>query len=136
MRTEQVKIKVHNGTENHSAVYVLSRGRNSGKVLNQPCPNCYAIQVPAEQLAQVRAVAHILFISEKLKPHLQGSVIEFITVGAYRKQFFALWRSISPATVTQTAQALADLEQHQTAIQKQLVLLRQLRQSIAFAALV
>lgn len=135
MKKTEIKIQVHNGKENHSAVYVLSRGKNSGKPLAKPCPNCYAIQAPPEILSEVRAVAQILFVSDNLKPLFRGSVIEFVTVKAYRKQFLALWFSVSPAVVSQAAQALADLECRQTVIQEQLVLLRQLRKAIAFAAL-
>ncbi|MBP9589226.1 MAG: hypothetical protein KBE40_08925 [Bacteroidales bacterium] len=134
MKTE-IQIKVHNGTEKKSAVYVLSRGQNSGKPLANPCPNCHAIQAPAERLAEGRAVAHILFISGKLNPLLRGSVIEFVTVKAYRKAFLKLWHSLSAEKISQAAAQLAALEAYAATVQAQFATLRQLRKSIAFAAL-
>lgn len=130
-----IEIKVHNGTETTPAVYVLSRGQNSGKPLAKPCPNCYAIQAETESLSEVRAVAHILFVSGKLKPFLHGSVIEFVTVKAYRKAFLNLWQSLPIEKVIETAQALAQLEQQTEILRKQLLLLAQLRKMTAFAAL-
>ena len=134
MKTE-IKIQVYNGKPSSAAVYVLSRGGNSGKVLNQPCPNCYAIQAPPEMLSEVRAVAQILFISEKLRPFLRGSVIEFVTVKAYRKEFLKLWHSLSAEKISQAAAQLAALEAYAATVQAQFATLRQLRKSIAFAAL-
>lgn len=68
MQESEIKINVFNGNTIENAVYVLSRGKNTGKVLSQPCPNCYAISVPKTSASEVKAVANILFVSGKLKP--------------------------------------------------------------------
>lgn len=107
----EIKIKTHNGKENTSAVYVLSRGQNSGKPLNKPCPNCYEIQAPTDSIAKIRAVAHILYVSGKLRPFMRGSVIEFVTIGSYRKAFLQQWHSLDSETISKTAQVLQQLEQ-------------------------
>lgn len=135
MQIDSIKIQVYNGKPSRVAVYVLSRGSNLGKVLNQPCPNCYTIQATPEILSEVRTVTQILFISEKLKPFLRGSVIEFVTVAAYRKAFLKFWRSLSVETISKTAAQLAALEAYAATVQKQLSEIHSLRKSIAFAAL-
>lgn len=135
MINTEIQIKIYNGTESHSAVYVLGRGQNSGKPLDKPCPNCYKIQAPTDCIAKVRAVAHILFVSGKLRPFMRGSVFEFITVGSYRKAFLQLWHSLDSEKIFQTAQMLQHLEQQADNLKKQIRLVNQLRQNIAFAAL-
>jgi hypothetical protein len=135
MQTEEIKISVFNGNTIENAVYVLSRGKNTGKVLSQPCPNCYAISIPQASTSEVKAVANILFVSGKLKPFLHGSVIEFVTVENYRKLFLQLWRILSPEKVEQTAKQLSALDLYQLKIQQQLKTISQLRTAIAFAAL-
>lgn len=135
MQTTEVKISVFNGNSIENAVYVLSRGKNTGKVLSQPCPNCYAISVPKASTSEVKAVANILFVSGKLKPFFHGSVIEFVTIENYRKMFLQLWRILLPEKVEQTARQLSAIDLYQVKIQKQLKTISQLRIAIAFAAL-
>ena len=135
MQTTEIKISVFNGNSIENAVYVLSRGKNTGKVLSQPCPNCYVISVPKASTSEVKAVANILFVSGKLKPFFHGSVIEFVTIENYRKMFFQLWRILSSEKVEQTARQLSAIDLYQVKIQKQLKAIRQLRTAVAFAAL-
>ncbi len=135
MQTTEIKISVFNGNTIENAVYVLSRGKNTGKVLSQPCPNCYAINIPKASTSEVKAVANILFVSGKLKPFFHGSVIEFVTIENYRKVFFQLWRILSPEKVEQTARQLSAIDLYQVQIQKQLKTISQLRTAVAFAAL-
>ena len=135
MQASEIQIKVFNGKSVENAVYVLNRGRNTGKVLSQPCPNCFTIPIPGATTAEVKAVANILFVSGKIKPFLRGSVIEFVTVETYRKMFIQLWRLLSLEIVEQTAKQLSALELYQSKVQEQLVKIRQLRIAIAFAAL-
>lgn len=135
MQASEIQIKVFNGKSVENAVYVLNRGRNTGKVLSQPCPNCFTISIPGAATAEVKAVANILFVSGKIKPFLRGSVIEFVTVETYRKLFNQFWRLLSLEIVEQTAKQLSALELYQSKVQEQLVKIRQLRTAIAFAAL-
>lgn len=136
METSKIKIQVFNpAQEKLPAVYVLSRGLNSGKVQNQPSANSYAIYAPSELLPLVKAAANILFQSRRLQPYLHGSVIEFVKVDVYRHLFFELWLSLSPEVIEKTAKQLSALELYQSKVQEQLVKIRQLRTAIAFAAL-
>lgn len=97
METEKIKIQVFNlAQEKQPAVYVLSRGLNSGKVQKEPSANSYAIYAPSELLPLVKAAANILFQSKRLRPYLHGSVIEFVKVGVYRHLFLSCGAHFPP----------------------------------------
>lgn len=136
METAKIRIQVFSpAQQNQPAVYVLSRGQNTGKVQNQPSANSYAIYAPSHLLPLVKAAADILFQSHRLRPYLHGSVIEFVTVETYRKLFVQLWQSLSRETIEQTAKQLTAIDVYLCQIQKQLKTIGQLRTAIVFAAL-
>lgn len=135
METSKIRIQVFNpAQESQPAVYVLSRGLNSGKVQNQPSANSYAIYAPSELLPLVKAAANILFQSRRLQPYLHGSVIEFVKVDVYRHLFFELWRSLSPDVIEKTAKQMQALEQYSANLQTQLKKVVQLYRAIALSA--
>lgn len=135
MKTLSIQIKVYNGKPQSNVIYILSRGSHSGKVLNQPCPNCYTIQSDESFLPVIRATAHVLYLSGSLSVLLRGSVIEFITVSDYRNAFLNLWHSLNSEKILQTASSLSALENHLAVIQKQQKLILQLIRATAFSAL-
>lgn len=135
MQETEIKISVFNGNTNPNAIYILSRSKNTGKLLVQPCPNCYAISAKSASISEVKAVANILFVPGRLRPFMHGSVIEFVRINEYRKMFFQLWRKLSPEKVKQTAKQLTALEEYQKDIVKQLQNIKQLRVAVAFSAL-
>jgi hypothetical protein len=129
-----ITIKTYNGSRNPSAVYGLSRGINSGKPLDEPCPNCYEITATATDIRHIRAAANILFCSGQLRPYLHGSVIEFVRLEQYRKLFAELWSNISPEVMEQTSRMLAGIEACQAETLKRLKKLKELRFAIARTA--
>lgn len=131
MKLNDINIKTYNGTPSGTAVYVLSRGTNSGKVLDAPCPNCYEITAAAEVLPKIRAVAQILFCSGHLRQYLHGSVIEFVRIEHYRLQFYRFWNNISPDVLEKTAEALNALDLCQVATLKKLKLIKEMRLNVA-----
>jgi len=136
METSKIKIQVFNpAQEKQPAVYVLSRGLNSGKVQKEPSANSYAIYAPSELLPLVKAAANILYQSKRLRPYLHGSVIEFVRVEVYRHLFFDLWRSLSPETILKVSNQLQALEQYAGSLQKQLQKVSQLYYAVAKSAL-
>lgn len=135
MKETEIKISVFNGNTNPNAVYILSRGKNTGKVLIQPCPNCYVISAKSASISEVKAVANILFVSGRLRPFMHGSVIDFVRINEYRKMFFQLWQTLSPEKIEQIAKYLTTLEDYQNKIVKQLQNIKQLRTAVAFSAL-
>ena len=66
--------------------YVLSKGLNSGKPLDTPCPNCFIVTTRNESLKeQLYWLCHSLWQSKTLHKHLRGSVIPFISIVEFRK---------------------------------------------------
>lgn len=61
--------------------FILNKGLNSGKPLQEPCPNCYVITTQSEE--DKNTLFHLtmmLQIAGFYKPFLKGSVIPFITI--------------------------------------------------------
>ena len=61
--------------------FILNKGLNSGKPLQNPCPNCYVITTQSE--SDKNTLFHLtmmLQIGGFYKPFLKGSVIPFITI--------------------------------------------------------
>lgn len=131
---QNITIRTYNGIPKPNAVYVLSRGSNSGKLLKEPCPNCYEITSETNRVGELSAAVHILFCSGRLRPYLHGSVIEFVRLEHYRKLFLELWSNISPEVMEQTSRMLAGIEACQAETLKRLKKLKELRFAIARTA--
>lgn len=75
--------KVHTYSVQHSApemaLYILSRGRNAGKPMLEPCPNCHIIYVRStEELETYYWTFYAFWKHGFFHPHLCGSVIEML----------------------------------------------------------
>lgn len=69
--------------------YTLSKGLNSGKPLDAPCPNCFVISCRnAEEKDHCRSLLFGLWKSKAFHPFLVGSVIPFIRVGDFKTVVF------------------------------------------------
>ena len=83
-----VKISTYNPKNQKSnfELYVLCKGLNSGKPLDQPCPNCFVIQCKNQQeLDMYRNLLFGLWESKAFHQLLVGSVIPFIRIDDFRK---------------------------------------------------
>lgn len=66
--------------------FVLSRGKNTGKVLHQSCPNCWVILAQDEvTIERLKGIVSALHLSHLMRRMLIGSVIEFVRIGDFRK---------------------------------------------------
>jgi hypothetical protein len=62
-----------------TALYILSRGRNAGKPMLQPCPNCHIIYITStEELETYYWTFYAFWKHGFFHPHLCGSVIEML----------------------------------------------------------
>jgi hypothetical protein len=69
--------------------FVLNKGLNSGKPLEEPCPNCYVCECATiEDKEALYWICFALWQSYQFKQHLIGSVILFIR----KKDMFNLVR--------------------------------------------
>lgn len=61
------------------ALYILNRGRNAGKPLFEPCPNCFILYVSnTEELETWYWTFYAFWKHRFFHPHLCGSVIEML----------------------------------------------------------
>lgn len=132
---QNITIRTYNGIPKPNAVYVLSRGCNSGKLLKEPCPNCYEITSETNRVEELSAAVHILFCSGRLRPYLHGSVIEFVRLEHYRKLFLELWNNIDPTVMEKTATVLKGIEICQAETLKKLKQLKEMRFYVAKCAI-
>lgn len=67
-------------------LFVLNRGRHSGRPIDVAGPNCWVIQTSTEdESIQMKQVITCLYQSRQLQPYLIGSVIEFIRLPEFKK---------------------------------------------------
>lgn len=68
------------------AIYILNRGRNAGKPLRDPCPNCFIIYCSnQDELETVYWTFFALWKHGFFHPHLCGSVIEMLRLFELKK---------------------------------------------------
>ena len=68
------------------ALYILNRGRNAGKPLFEPCPNCFILYVrDTEELETVNWTFYAFWKHAFIHPHLCGSVIEMLRLSDLKK---------------------------------------------------
>jgi hypothetical protein len=82
-----VKIFTYNPKNQKSEFefYALSKGLNSGKPLDVPCPNCFVISCRnAQDLDVYRSLLFGLWQSKTFHQLLVGSVIPFIRIGDFK----------------------------------------------------
>ncbi|MFY0608519.1 MAG: hypothetical protein JXR10_17515 [Cyclobacteriaceae bacterium] len=65
--------------------YVLSKGLNAGKPLDEPCPNCFLVATETEESKQLFYwLCYALWKSGYFRRHLVGSVIPFLRINDLR----------------------------------------------------
>ena len=84
-------LKTHRSGKEYSGVhfFILNKGLNSGKPLDEPCPNCYVCECPTEEEKEALYwICFALWQSYQFRQHLIGSVILYIR----KKEIFNLLR--------------------------------------------
>jgi hypothetical protein len=66
--------------------FVLSRGKNTGKVLTRSCPNCWVISAQDDiTVDRLKGIVTALHITHAMRYMLIGSVIEYVRITDFRK---------------------------------------------------
>ncbi|KAB1068996.1 hypothetical protein F6U93_04375 [Tamlana haliotis] len=76
------EIKTHQigRTYSNPHFFILNKGQNSGKPLEQPCPNCFVIITTSEEVKNnLYHLTMMLQLGQYFSYCLKGSVIPFIT---------------------------------------------------------
>ena len=64
-----------------TAIFILNRGRNAGKPLQEPCPNCFILYCSnLEEMENVYWTFYALWKHGFFHPYLCGSVIEMLRI--------------------------------------------------------
>lgn len=67
-------------------VFVLNKGRNTGKPLENPCPNCFVVQCNNNKdLENIKHIVHALWQLKFWHQHLIGSVIPYIRINDFHQ---------------------------------------------------
>ena len=115
------------------ALYILNRGRNAGKPLFEPCPNCFILYVrDAEELETYYWTFYAFWKHGFFHPHLCGSVIEMLRLcdlTTLMRNFIppAVQKSCIKPEMMRKIKATYELEQK---IEQQAVALKELRHSL------
>jgi hypothetical protein len=121
-----------------SYFYILNKGNNSGKPLLNPCPNCFVCLCENDQdKEELFWLLFGMWQGKAIHPHLIGSVIPFIRL----KELTNLINTgiekllLNPDKVKRNISKIVQMEKHQVNIQKQLDLIKQMKQALIFEVL-
>jgi hypothetical protein len=130
-----MEIKTHALSKTYSKphFFVLSRGKNTGKPLTAPCPNCYVVLCNDEtQRLILFQLCFGLWQSQTFHFWLHGSVIEFINLRQFRK---ILQHAYSVnldhiENIHKVVELMHQLNAKKALLQKQISLLTEMHRSI------
>jgi len=115
--------------------YVLCKGKNSGKPLTEPCPNCFVLTAKSEEDRQFfYSLCFGLWKAKSFEYFLKGSVILYITIGDCKQ---ALNTGLEQANVNLTGfnksvKALEILEQQEKKYLETLQLINDAKRAIFY----
>ena len=133
MLTHKVRTySVHRETPK-MAIYILNRGRNAGKPLQEPCPNCFILYCKSfEEMETYYWTFYALWKHGFFHPHLCGSVIDMLRLSEL-KTLMKNWiqpafeKSCNNPALVNKIKATWELEQK---LQKQQKAVQELRHSL------
>jgi len=86
MSTYEIKTQQVGRTYAAPHFFILSKGLNSGRPMNEPCPNCFVVTTPGSaQREQLFYLCLSLKIGKYFHYYLKGSVIPFICISDAKK---------------------------------------------------
>lgn len=112
------------------ALYVLCKGNNSGKPLDASCPNCFVISCTTKEECEFyRSLLFCLWKSGAFREHIGGSVIPFLRIRDFKQVLFRylLMAEANLSSLQKDIQTFVLMEQHESAIRKQLILIAELK---------
>ncbi len=121
-----------------SYFFILNKGNNSGKPLLTPCPNCFVCECSNEKEKQeLYWLLYGMWQGKAIYPHLIGSVIPFIRLRELSDLIkIGLEKlTINPEKVRKNISKIVQMEKHQVNIQRQLELIKQMKQALIFEVL-
>ena len=132
---QNLTIRSHKPTNtyrNHN-LFILNKGLNSGKPMHEPCANCFVIACEnAQDKESYYWLSYSLWKSKYWHLHLVGSVIPFLRIHDFKKQFEIKTRIMiqEHEQHSNNIKALRLLEQQEMQFQKNLVLINDMKRVI------
>jgi hypothetical protein len=128
-------IKTHqkNAIYKGNQIYILNKGMNSGKPQNEPFTNSFVILFQNDEDAEtVYWLAYSLWKAKFWHQSLLGSVIPFLRITDFKKDFMSKVNEMlqEHELHKKQIQALRLLEQKEDQLQKNIILINELRRSI------
>ncbi|WP_421870183.1 DUF6943 family protein [Marinoscillum sp.] len=118
--------------------FMLSRGNNAGKPLENPCPNCFVIITETlEERNFYFWLAYGLWQAQGFYPHLIGSAISFLRIGDAKAVLLAgAEKAIKDRSkYLKSLALLQDFDKKSKVLEKQVELVKQVKRAIMFRIL-
>jgi hypothetical protein len=138
MQTLKIKCYRMNDSVNEYHFFILSKGLNSGKPMNQPCPNCFVCFADNEaEKDRLFWLCFGLWQGGYFQPFLTGSVIPFIRIDDLKEVIRSAASKIQSNYdgFTHSVELLRKLDDHQRIIHSQLQLIKQAKKAIMYKTL-
>ncbi|HMO32306.1 MAG TPA: hypothetical protein PKE63_03915 [Lacibacter sp.] len=108
--------------------FILSKGNNSGKPLDKPCPNCFVASCSNEDEREFFYwLCWGLWQAKAFEHFLTGSVIPFLRKRELQQILHKQTAGMHPEEWRQAVVKARQLHEHETNVRKQLQLLGQLK---------
>jgi len=108
--------------------YVLNRGKNSGKVMRNPCPNCYVLKTDTEeQRESLYYLCLSLQVGKYFNYYLVGSVIPFIRIDDVRRVLDTALQNYEKDQWELKVQKLVKIVEYEENLKNQLTVVAQLK---------
>jgi len=124
------EIKTHQSGRiyNTPHFFILNKGLNSGKPLNQPCPNCFVITTTsAANRESLFYLCLSLKIGKYFSYYLKGSVIPFICISDAKKVINTALQNNQEQQWTIKVEKLKKINAFEANLQQQLKTISQLK---------
>jgi hypothetical protein len=136
MKTPRIKTHQMKNAYAENHFFILSKGLNSGKPLEKPCPNCFVLFAKSEEEKnQLYWLCHGLWQGNFFRPFLTGSVIPFIKLNDLKTVITEALSKVDLNEFEKSISMMQGLQSHQENISKQLELIRQAKKSLMYRVL-
>ena len=118
--------------------FILSKGNNAGKPLNEPCSNCFICYCKSEaEKENLYWLFYGLWQGNYFKPFITGSVIPFIQIGNVKQvaQTALAKIELKPEQYAKNISTMQLLDKHSNVVHEQLKLIKETKKLLMYQVL-
>lgn len=123
------RLKTYTPSQPKAKFYIQAKGEHSGRPLKNPIPNCFSVYTDNEILF---SLVYALYIGDKFKPHICGSVVPFIKIDDAKK---IITENLIFESNSHLFIKIEKVDELKSNLKQQLNLLDQLQKSLCYKAL-